>query len=128
MAGGTVKFFNTEKNSGFIVPDDESSDVFVHGSDVTGPQLQAGERGRRFGYDGLSRALRRRAHEPASRDSTRTSFATRPPIAGSRRAARNPGLMAMVGWTRTDMLVRYTKARASQRAAEEARRLNLGDL
>ncbi|MGH9248879.1 MAG: helix-turn-helix domain-containing protein [Acidimicrobiales bacterium] len=38
------------------------------------------------------------------------------------------GLMAMAGWTRTDMLVRYTKARASERAAQEARRLNLGEL
>jgi hypothetical protein len=36
--------------------------------------------------------------------------------------------MAMAGWTRTDMLVRYTKARAMERAAQEARRLNLGDL
>lgn len=38
------------------------------------------------------------------------------------------GLMAIAGWTRTDMLVRYTRARASERAADEARRLNLGDL
>jgi hypothetical protein len=34
--------------------------------------------------------------------------------------------MAIAGWTRTDMLVRYNGARASERAAEEARRLNLG--
>ena len=38
------------------------------------------------------------------------------------------GLMAIAGWTRTDMLVRYTRARASERAADEARRLNLGEL
>lgn len=38
------------------------------------------------------------------------------------------GLMAIAGWTRTDMLVRYTRARASERAAQEAQRLNLGDL
>lgn len=38
------------------------------------------------------------------------------------------GLMAMAGWTRTDMLVRYTRATAAERAAQEARRLNLGDL
>ena len=38
------------------------------------------------------------------------------------------GLMAIAGWTRSDMLVRYTRARASERAATEARRLNLGDL
>jgi len=38
------------------------------------------------------------------------------------------GLMAIAAWTRTDMLVRYTRARACERAAEEARRLNLGAL
>jgi len=36
--------------------------------------------------------------------------------------------MAMAGWTRIDMLVRYTKTRAVERAAHEARRLNLGEL
>ena len=36
--------------------------------------------------------------------------------------------MAVAGWTRPDMLVRYTNAQASVRAAEEAQRLNLGDL
>ena len=36
--------------------------------------------------------------------------------------------MAIAGWTRPDMLLRYTRARAAQRAADEARGLNLGDL
>jgi hypothetical protein len=36
--------------------------------------------------------------------------------------------MAIAGWSRTDMLVRYTRAHAAERAADEARRLNLGDL
>lgn len=36
--------------------------------------------------------------------------------------------MAVAGWTRPDMLLRYTKARASARAAEESRGLNLGQL
>jgi hypothetical protein len=39
-----------------------------------------------------------------------------------------PGLMAMAGWTRVEMLIRYTRARASERAAAEARRLDLGNL
>jgi len=38
------------------------------------------------------------------------------------------GLMAVAGWTRPDMLLRYTKAQASSRAAAEARGLNLGEL
>jgi site-specific recombinase XerD len=38
------------------------------------------------------------------------------------------GLMAMAGWKRREMLDRYTRASASERAAEEASRLNLGNL
>jgi hypothetical protein len=35
--------------------------------------------------------------------------------------------MAVAGWTRPDMLLRYTRAQASARAAAEARALRLGD-
>lgn len=38
------------------------------------------------------------------------------------------GLMAVAGWTSRSMLDRYTKATAQARAADEARRLGLGDL
>jgi hypothetical protein len=36
--------------------------------------------------------------------------------------------MAVAGWSQPDMLMRYTRARATERAAAEARELNLGDL
>ena len=36
--------------------------------------------------------------------------------------------MAMAGWTRLEMLIRYTQAHAGERAAAEARRLDLGNL
>ncbi|SJN39160.1 hypothetical protein FM117_10670 [Micrococcus luteus Mu201] len=37
-------------------------------------------------------------------------------------------MMAVAGWERPDMLQRYTRARATDRAISESRSLNLGDL
>jgi hypothetical protein len=36
--------------------------------------------------------------------------------------------MAVAGWSRRDMIDRYTRATSERRAAEEARRLNLGEM
>jgi integrase len=92
------------------------------------PDLWLGHRGKRFGREGLTRSLRRRAQRagvPGFRPHRlRHTAAHRWLAAGGSES----GLMAIAGWTRTDMLVRYTRARASERAADEARRLNLGDL
>jgi len=91
------------------------------------PELWLGDRKRGFSYDALHKALAGRAKKAGIEGFhphlLRHTAAHRWLAAGGSEG----GLMAVAGWTRPDMLQRYTKARASERAAEEARGLNLGD-
>ncbi len=90
--------------------------------------LWLGVRGKWFGCDGLSRALRRRAQRAGIQGFHPHKLRHTAAHRWLAKGGSESGLMAMAGWARTDMLVRYTRARASQRAAKEARRLNLGEL
>ena len=47
MVRGTVKWFDEEKGYGFISPDDQEKDLFVHYTDIEGSgfrSLKVGER------------------------------------------------------------------------------------
>lgn len=92
------------------------------------PALWLGDRGKAFSYDALHKSLGERAKtagiEGFHPHLLRHTAAHRWLSAGGSES----GLMAVAGWTRPEMLMRYTKAQASARAAEEAKRLRLGDL
>lgn len=97
--------------------------------DAASPALWLGGRGDgRFRYHGLYCALEKRAEaagiEHFHPHLTRHTASQRWLAAGGSEG----GLMAIAGWSRRDMLDRYTQATASDRAANEARGLNLGDL
>lgn len=87
-----------------------------------------GDRGKEFSYDALHKALTGRAVAAGVPNFhphlLRHTAAHRWLAAGGSEG----GLMAVAGWTRPDMIQRYTKARAAERAAVEARSLNLGDI
>jgi site-specific recombinase XerD len=90
--------------------------------------LWLGGGGQTFGYHGLASALKARA-EKAGIDRFhlhlfRHTAATRWLRAGGSEG----GLMAIAGWSTREMIDRYTGASASERAADEARGLKLGDL
>jgi site-specific recombinase XerD len=92
------------------------------------PALWLGDRGKSLEYYGLHRALKYRA-ELAGLPKfhphlMRHTAASRWLAAGGSEG----GLMAVAGWSTRDMLDRYTKATAAERAAAEARGLNLGEL
>jgi integrase/recombinase XerD len=92
------------------------------------PALWLGDRGKEFGYYGLRAALQYRAELAGISGFhphvLRHTAASRWLAAGGSEG----GLMAVAGWSRRDMIDRYTAATASDRAADEARKLGLGDL
>ena len=85
-------------------------------------------RGGALTYSGLYDALTKRANEAGVQDfhphKMRHTAAHRWLAAGGSEG----GLMSVAGWQSPQMLMRYTKAQAAARAAEEARKLNLGEL
>lgn len=94
---------------------------------VEAPALWLGDRGKGCGYEALYWTLCRRAERAGIEDFTphvlRHTSAGRWLDAGGTEG----GLMAIGGWKRREMIDRYTKATSERRAADESRRLNLGD-
>jgi site-specific recombinase XerD len=90
--------------------------------------LWLGDRGKNLEYYGLWAALKHRAQLAGLNGFhphlLRHTAASRWLAAGGSEG----GLMTVAGWSTRDMIDRYTKATASERAAAEARGLGLGEL
>jgi cold shock protein len=51
MATGTVKWFSDDKGFGFITPDDQGKDLFVHHSDIDADGFRTLAEGARVEYE-----------------------------------------------------------------------------
>ena len=51
MATGTVKWFSSDKGYGFITPDDDGKDIFVHHSAIAGSGFKSLEEGAKVQYE-----------------------------------------------------------------------------
>ncbi|HEX2656712.1 MAG TPA: tyrosine-type recombinase/integrase [Polyangia bacterium] len=92
------------------------------------PVLWLGDRGKGFSYYALYDTLVYRAELAGLEDFH--PHVLRHTAAGRwlERGGSEGGLMAVAGWSRREMIDRYTRATSERRAADEARRLGLGDL
>ena len=53
MPSGTVKWFNSEKGFGFIVPDDGGKDLFVHHSNIKAGGFKTLDEGQHVQYEAV---------------------------------------------------------------------------
>lgn len=99
-----------------------------HGKANTSTAFFLGGMGRTYSYPGLARTLALRGEEaglgPINPHKLRNTWATRWLDA----KGTEQSLMSLAGWTSRKMIDRYTAHSTADRAAEESRRLNLGDL
>ena len=51
MAEGTVKWFNDQKGYGFVTPDDDSKDLFVHYSSIVGDGFKSLTEGQKVTFE-----------------------------------------------------------------------------
>jgi cold shock protein len=51
MATGVVKWFNADKGFGFITPDEQGKDLFVHHSGINASGYTSLDEGARVSYD-----------------------------------------------------------------------------
>jgi cold shock protein len=51
MATGTVKWFSNEKGYGFITPDDQGKDLFVHHTAIIGSGYKSLEDGAKVSFE-----------------------------------------------------------------------------
>ena len=51
MATGTVKWFSDDKGYGFITPDDDGTDLFVHHTAIAGSGFKSLQEGAQVEYD-----------------------------------------------------------------------------
>jgi CspA family cold shock protein len=51
MPTGTVKWFSDDKGYGFITPDDDGKDLFVHHTAITGSGYKSLEEGAKVEYE-----------------------------------------------------------------------------
>jgi integrase/recombinase XerD len=92
------------------------------------PALWLGSRGRTFAYAAMWDSLKgiakaagvTRWHPHLARHTAASRWLE--------RGGSEGGLMAVGGWSQRSMMDRYSRATASQRAVEEARKIDLGDL
>jgi integrase/recombinase XerD len=136
LNGGVVTIFRGKGGKGrvspFSVQTASAIDRYLrsrrdHRLSTTGA-LWLGGGGKGLGYYGLSKALKQRAQAAGIEKFHLHMLRHTAAIRWLAKNGSESGLMSVAGWKNRNMIDRYIGAAAATLAADEARRLNLGDI